>query len=163
MNKNLAKARDNFVEGIGYLASTMGLSRVIGQLYAILFLSNGPLCLDDMAETLKISKGNTSVNIRELEKLGVVRKVWIKGSRKDFYEAELDLEKLIRSGVVTALKRRMDMIQETLDTTENLVRKAEEMDGEENNTAKLYLKRLESVKEIHRFAEEMLDGLFGSR
>lgn len=163
MNKNLAKARDNFVEGIGYLASTVGSSRVIGQLYAILFLSSEPLCLDDMAEALRISKGNASVNIRELEKLGVVRKVWVKGSRKDFYEAEFDLEKLIKSGVVTALKRRMDMVQETLDATENLVKKAEEMDGEEKKTAKLYLKRLESVKEIHQFAEEMLDSLFESR
>lgn len=49
----------------------MGLNRAIGQLYAILFLSNEPLCLDYMAETLKISKGNASVNIRELGKLGV--------------------------------------------------------------------------------------------
>ncbi|GAI58857.1 unnamed protein product [marine sediment metagenome] len=92
MTEDLIKARDNFVEGIGYLASTAGLNRVIGQLYAMLFLSNEPLCLDDMAERLKISKGNASVNIRELEKLRVVRKVWVKGSRKDFYEAELDLE-----------------------------------------------------------------------
>ena len=72
MDKNLIRARDNFVEGgSGYLASTVGLNGVIGQLYAILFLSHEPLCLDDMAERLKISKGSASVNIRELEKLGV--------------------------------------------------------------------------------------------
>ena len=71
MDKNLIRARDNFVEGIGYLASTVGLNRVIGQLYAMLFLSSEPLCLDDMAERLKISKGSASVNIRELGKLGV--------------------------------------------------------------------------------------------
>ena len=163
MDENLAKARDNFVEGAGYLASTMGLSRVIGQLYAMLFLSNEPICLDDMAERLKISKGNASVNIRELEKLGVVRKVWVKGSRKDFYEAELDLEKLIKNGIVAAAKRRMDMIRETIDTTENLVKKAKEMDGEEKKARELYLKRLQSVKEIHKFAQEMMDNLFGSK
>lgn len=162
MNENLAKARDSFVEGTGYLASTVGLNRVIGQLYAILFLSSEPLCLDDMAEALKISKGNTSVNIRELEKLGVVRKAWIKGSRRDFYQAERDLEKLIRSGVIAALKRRMDMVHKILDTTENLVRKAKENDEEEKKTAKLYLERLESVKQIHRFAEEMLGDIFSS-
>ncbi|GAH46019.1 unnamed protein product, partial [marine sediment metagenome] len=135
---------------------------VIGQLYAILFLSNQPLCLDDMAETLEISKGNASVNIRELEKLGVVRKVWVKGSRRDFYEAELDLEKLIKNGIVAAAKRRMDMILETIDATENLVRKVKGMNGEERKTAELYLKRLQSVKEIHRFAEEMLVSIFHS-
>lgn len=160
MNDNLAKARDNFVDGAGRLASTVGLTRVIGQLYAILFLSSEPLCLGDMAETLKISKGNASVNIRELEKLGVVRKVWVKGSRKDFYEAELDLEKLTKNGVIAALKRRMDMILETLDTTENLVKIAKGTNEEEKKTAELYLKRLQSVKEIHSFAQEMMESLF---
>ena len=162
MDENLAKARDNFVEGIGYLVSTVGLNRVIGQLYAILFLSNEPLCLDDMAETLRISKGNASVNIRELEKLGVVRKVWVKGSRRDFYEAELDLEKMIKSGIVEAVKRRMDMILETVVRTENLIEKAKGMNGEEKKAAELYLTRLQSVKEIHRFAQEMMDSIFGS-
>ena len=160
MNKNLAKARDNFIEGIGHLASTVGVSRVIGQLYAMLFLNSEPLCLDDMAERLKISKGNASVNIRELEKLGVVRKVWVKGSRRDFYEAELDLEKLIKNGIVAAAKRRMDMILETVIRTENLVKKAKGMNEEEKKTAELYLKRLQHVKEVHRFAEEMLDNIF---
>jgi len=160
MNEDLSRARDNFIEGIGHLASTMGLSRAIGQLYATLFLSNEPLCLDDMAERLKISKGNASVNIRELEKLGVVRKVWIKGSRKDFYEAELDLEKLIKNGIVAAARRRMDMILETVVRTENLAKSTKGMNGNEKKTAELYLKRLQSVKEIHRFAEEMLGSIF---
>jgi len=160
MDENLTKARDNFVEGIGYLTSTVGLNRVIGQLYAILFLSNEPLCLDDMAERLKISKGNASVNIRELEKLGVARKVWIKGSRRDFYEAELDLEKLIKNGIVAATKRRMDMILETVVRTENLVKKAKGMSEEEKKSAELYLKRLQRVKEVHRFAKEILGTIF---
>jgi len=160
MDENLAKACDNFIEGIGHLVSSVGLSRTIGQLYAMLFLSNEPLCLDDMAERLKISKGNASVNIRELEKLGVVRKVWVKGSRKDFYEAELDLEKLIKNGIVAAAKRRMDIILETVDTTENLVKKGKGMAKEEKKMAELYLKRLQSVKEIHRFAGEMLGNIF---
>ena len=160
MDDNLARAGDNFIEGAGHLASTVGVSRVIGQLYAMLFLSNEPLCLDDMAETLGISKGNASVNIRELEKLGVVRKVWVKGSRRDFYEAELDLEKLIKNGIVAGAKRRMNMILETVVKTENLVKRAKGMNGEEKKTAELYLKRLQSVKEIHRFAEEMLESIF---
>ena len=163
MDDHLAKACDNFIEGIGHLASTVGLSRVIGQLYAMLFLSNEPLCLDDMAERLKISKGNASVNIRELEKLGVVRKVWVKGSRKDFYEAALDLEKLIKTGIVAAAKRRMDMILETVVETENLVKKAKGIGKEEKKTAELYLKRLQSVKEIHKFAERVLKNLFPSK
>jgi len=56
MNEDLLKARDRFIEGIGLLATTVGVSRVIGQLYAVLFLSDKPLSLNDMVERLKISK-----------------------------------------------------------------------------------------------------------
>jgi len=59
MNEDLLKARDRFIEGIGLLATTVGVSRVIGQLYAILFLSDKPLSLNDMVERLRISKGGT--------------------------------------------------------------------------------------------------------
>lgn len=161
MSENLAKARDNFVEGVGYLASTIGLSRVIGQLYAALFLSDEPLCLDDMADTLKISKGNASVNIRELEKLGVVKKVWVKGSRKDFYEAELDLEKVIKSGLLEATRSRMRIALDTVTETENIIEKSGgNLNKKEKKKKQLYLKRLESAKESYNFIETVLDSIF---
>jgi len=160
MEENLVKAADNFIEGIGHVVSTVGLSRAVGQLYAMLFLSNEPICLDDMAERLEISKGNASINIRELEKLGIVRKVWVKGSRKDFYRAELDLEKLIQSGIVAVVKRRMDMILEAVAGTESVLRNAEGMSGEDNKVMELYLERLQRVKEVHKFVTEILDNIF---
>ena len=55
------------------------------------------------------------------------------------------------------------MILETIDTTENLVKKAEGMNEEEKKMAELYLKRLQSVKEIHRFAQEIMKNLLGSK
>lgn len=161
MNEDLSKARDRFIEGIGRLSTTVGVSRVMGQLYSMLFLSNKPLCLDDMVERLKISKGNASLNIRGLERLGVVKKVWVKGDRKDFYEAELDFQKIIKSGVIGAVKTRMKIARDTMVETENLIEKARtNLNEEEKKTAELYLGRLQSAKEIYRFAERMLDNIF---
>lgn len=74
MNPKLEQARDNFIEAVGQLSASLGLSRVVGQLYALLYLNNGPLSLDDIVRILKMSKGNVSVNIRELEKWGAVRR-----------------------------------------------------------------------------------------
>jgi len=146
---------------IGRLATTVGVSRVIGQLYAILFLSDKPLCLNDMVERLKISKGNASLNIRELEKLGVVKKVWVKGDRKDFYEAELDFEKIMKGALIEAVKSRMKIARDTMVETENLLEDARpNLDEKEKKTQELYLKRVQSAKEIYRFAERMLDNIF---
>ena len=157
MNEDLFKAQDRFVEGMGRLATTMGVNRVVGQLYGMLFLSDKPLCLDDMVEKLKISKGNASLNIRSLEKLGMVRKVWIKGDRKDFYEAELDFQKILIRGLIDAARTRMALASNTVAETENLVEKARgKLNGEEEKKAELYLKRLQSLKRIYKFAEGML-------
>ena len=161
MNEDLSKARDRFIEGIGRLATTVGVSRVIGQLYGILFLSDKPLCLNDMVEGLKISKGASSLNIRELERLGVVKKVWVKGDRKDFYEAELDFEKIIKGAVIEAVKSRMKIAHNTLVETENLLEDARSsLNEEEKKKQELYLKRVQSAREIYKFAERMLDNIF---
>lgn len=163
MNEDLSKARDGFIEGIGRLATTVGVSRVIGQLYAMLFLSDKALCLDGMVEILKISKGNASLNIRELQRLRVIKKVWVKGDRKDFYEAELDFEKVIKGGVLEAVKSRMRIALDTLTETENLMEKpGANLNEEEKKTAELYLERLQAAKKIYRFTELMLDNIFSS-
>ena len=164
MNKDLSKARDRFVEGIGRLAANVGVSRVIGQLYAMLFLSEKPLCLDDMVERLKISKGNASLNIRKLESLGVAKRVWVKGDRKDFYEAELDLEKIIKGELIDIARSRMKIALDTVTETEDLIKKSKgNLNEEEKRRKKLYLKRLESAKEINNFIETMLNSIFSGK
>jgi len=164
MNEDLSKARDRFVEGIGRLAATVGVSRVIGQLYAMLFLSEKPLCLDDMVERLKISKGNASLNIRKLESLGVAKRVWVKGDRKDFYQAELDLEKIIKGELIDIARSRMKIALDTVTETEDLIKKSKgNLNEEEKRRKKLYLKRLESAKEINNFIETMLNSIFSGK
>lgn len=147
MNENLAKARDKFIEGGGRLASGMGLPRIMGQLYATLFFGDKSLSLDEMAQNLKISKGSASVNIRELEKLRAVRKVRVKGDRKDFYQVEPDFEKVIIDGVIDAAKRRMEIALSIVNESESLINKARLNldDEEETKRADLYLKRTENL------------------
>ena len=111
-----------------------------------------------MVEKLKISKGNASLNIRELEKLGIVKKVWVKGDRKDFYEAELDFSKIMKSGVTEVVKSRMKIALAAINETENLIKEIRSNLNEgEKKTAELYLQRLQNAKEIYRFAEKILD------
>ena len=85
MSGKLEIAQDRFIEGISRMSDTFGLNRFVIQLYVLLYLRDKPLCLDEMADALGVSKGNVSVNIRELEKWGAVKNIWVKGSRKDYY------------------------------------------------------------------------------
>src|SRR3989338_5217258 len=94
-HENLIKVQDIFLNRINHICKKLGLNNVMAQLYAILYLNNEPLSLDDMVERLKISKGSASVNIRALESYGAVRRVWMRGSRRDYYEADTDIVRVV--------------------------------------------------------------------
>ena len=86
-----------FVDGIGAAAATSGiLSQLQGRIFALLYLQNEPLSLDDVAAELEQSKSNVSVHIRGLVDWHLVRRVPVGGSRKDHYEAVTDFWRLMR-------------------------------------------------------------------
>ena len=77
-----------FVDGIGTAAATSGvLSQLEGRIFALLYLQDRPMSLDDIATALGQSKSNISVNIRGLVEWHLVRRLPMAGSRKDHYEA----------------------------------------------------------------------------
>ncbi len=158
MNKNLDKAYHNFIEGIGHLSSTLGFSKVMGQLYALLYLSEKPLSLDDMVKRLVISKGSASINIRELEEKGAVKRVWMKGSRRNFYEAESNLTKIVRNRITLSARWRMDEIRDIIQKSEELIQhaKGNSNNSEEKRKIKFYNQRLKEMKKLYKRANNLL-------
>ncbi len=90
MDSKLQNICDDFVRSAGDVSSSFGVNRMIGQIYALLFMSPKPLSLDDMTGRLRVSKGTISTNVRVLETWGAVKKIWIRSSRKDYYQANID-------------------------------------------------------------------------
>lgn len=157
MNNKLQAAEHRFIESIGKLCDSFGLNKFIAQLYAILYLSDKPLSLDDMVEKLGVSKGNISVNIRELESWGAVRSVWVKGSRKDFYEAELDVKKVISNKLKSSVQKRIQEVSSMVDDFNAIVQSANgELTDEEKRIAKIYAERLKKIEELKAFASNAL-------
>ena len=84
--------RERVIQAVGDAADRSGvLSEMAGKIFAALYLTQGPLSLDEIAREVGTSKGNASVQVRELLKLSMVRKVWVRRSRRDYYEAVTDL------------------------------------------------------------------------
>ena len=76
------------------VADLLNLPRSVGELYGVLYISEEPLCLDDLRLKLRISKGSTSQGLKILRSFGAIRKVYVPGDRKDFYVAESSLRKI---------------------------------------------------------------------
>ncbi len=93
----LEDARAVFIDGMGAASATSGvLSQLQGRIFAVLFLEDRPLSLDEIAEALQLSKSNISINIRGLVEWHLVRRVSVPNSRKDHYEAASDFWRVMQ-------------------------------------------------------------------
>jgi DNA-binding transcriptional regulator GbsR (MarR family) len=157
MNNHLEAAENKFLDSIGKVCDSFGLNRFIAQLYAILYLSDKPLSLDEMADKLKVSKGNVSINIRMLERWGAVHSVWVKGSRKDYYEAELDIKKVFASRVKSFARNRISEVSVMTDDFRKIIESANgSLTDEDRRMAKIYEERLKKIEELKSLAATAL-------
>lgn len=153
MNSKLEAAQNKFIGSIGRLCDNFGLNRFVAQLYTVLYFSDKPLSLDEITERLKVSKGNVSLNIRELEKWGAVRSVWVKGSRKDYYEANIDIKNLIMSKIKSGVQKRISEVDDVLKDFKAISESSQEgMTDEDKRAIKLYEERLKSIEDIKSLA-----------
>ncbi|HET6439706.1 MAG TPA: ArsR family transcriptional regulator [Anaeromyxobacter sp.] len=82
-------------EAVGALMELWGFRRQLGRVWAVLFLSERPLAAPDMCERLGISTGLLSMTLTELRAWGVVRGVEVPGDRKEHFQAETNVWKLV--------------------------------------------------------------------
>jgi len=75
------------------LADTMdsyGVTPSVGQIYATLYLNDGPMTLDELRDELGMSKGSMSLGVRKLIDEKIIHRMYRKGSRKNLFQAEMD-------------------------------------------------------------------------
>lgn len=80
-------------------ASLIGLPRSVGEIYGFLFCAQSPQTFDDLAERLGISRGSVSQGLKFLRQLGAVKVHDVAGSRKDHYQPELSMKRLVQGFV----------------------------------------------------------------
>jgi len=89
-----ATARADVVNVFVELAQTVSLPPSVGQIYGLLFASDGPLAMDDIVAELGISKGSASQGLRLLREVGAVRPRARNGERREYFEPELEMGRL---------------------------------------------------------------------
>jgi DNA-binding transcriptional regulator GbsR (MarR family) len=77
-------------------AAVLGLSRSIGESYALIFLSPEPLNADDLVEKLGISRSGAGQALKQLAEIGAIRPATGVQSRKEHFELQTDLGVLVR-------------------------------------------------------------------
>jgi DNA-binding transcriptional regulator GbsR (MarR family) len=159
VDENLRSVHHSMLDGLGQLADYFGFSKVIGQLYGAMLLSDQPLCLDDLVEQLDISKANASMNMRTLENMGMVRQIWVRGSssRRKYYEAETDFWEIISNVLAGREMRDLDRAITTMGENITRVRATmDEMEGRDQQLAHVYIERIEKMQALFTFAQTII-------
>ena len=82
-------------DAVGALMEFWGFKRVMGRIWTLLYLRGEPLSAAELCEQLAISSGAASMALSELEHWSVVRRSRKPGDRREYFEAETDVWKMI--------------------------------------------------------------------
>jgi HTH-type transcriptional regulator, glycine betaine synthesis regulator len=118
MPEVLQRAQDQFILEWGRMSSSWGINRTMAQIHALLFVTGVPLEVNEIMERLQISRGNASMNLRELMDWGVVRRFRQPGDRKDTYISETDpfltIVKIVKERKRREIDPTTDVIREVV-------------------------------------------------
>lgn len=115
------QARMHLVEIGGQASQDLGLGRIVGQVLVYLYLQPNPSSLDTLEDNLGLSKASVSVAARQLEQLGLVRRVWVKGDRKNYYRSADNIAEALQQGLQTFFKNRVLAFGGELETALDLL------------------------------------------
>jgi DNA-binding transcriptional regulator GbsR (MarR family) len=107
----LSSLSREFVNHFGEMGSRWGINRTVGQIYALLFVSQTAIHADDIGEALGFSRSNVSMGLKELQAWKLVRMRHVPGDRREYFEAPEDVWEIFR---VLATERRRREIEPTL-------------------------------------------------
>ena len=100
--------KDKFISEWGKLSMSWGVKRAMGQIHGALLISERALSAEELMTSLEMSRGNINMNLRELIDWQLVHKVFVKGERKEFFEAEKDFWKVFQLIVTRRKKKELD-------------------------------------------------------
>lgn len=149
----LTEAKQQFISSWGAFGTHWGINRTMAQIHALLLVSPDPMTQDEMMEELNISRGNVNMNIRELINWGLVDRVIVPGERKEYFEAEKDIWKVVRQIVKERKKRELEPMLGLLD-------KLEAVEGDKRDKeVKAFVDTVSGIKKLGRHADKTLDTL----
>lgn len=154
MTSELQQLRERFVERGGQITQSIGIGRVIGQVFAHVYFSPNAQTLDDLTRELGISKGAASMAVRQLEQWGALREVSKRGQRKDYFEAHDDFGRIIRRALLDLIGRRMEVTDTLLEDGEAYL---DGLSGQNNAEGRFMHRRVKKLRHFRDRAQYIWD------
>ncbi len=142
--KALVDARKEFLNQWATLGPAWGVNRTMSQIHALLMIQDEPMNTDQIMEALSVSRGNAHANLKELLTWGLLKIVKIPGDRKEYFEAEKDVWRVVQ--LITRERKRKEL-QPVLDTLDNCLDKTQGLRDPDS------LAFRKQIRELQKFAD----------
>lgn len=149
---NYEAAKNKFISTWGSLGTHWGINKAMAQIQALLFISTKPLSMEDIMGELKISRGNTSMNLRQLMDWGIVSKELIPGERKEFFSTEKNVQELAKIIAKERSRREIKPVIKVLKDISSI-----ENDG--SDKTKELIKQTKALYELTENADSLINKL----
>jgi DNA-binding transcriptional regulator GbsR (MarR family) len=150
------EAKEKFISTWGSLGTLWGINKAMAQIQALLFISTKPLSMEEIMEELKISRGNTSMNLRQLIDWGIVTKVLVSGERKEFFTTEKEVQELARIIAKERSRREIKPVIKVLEDVSSI-----QDDGTENT--KELIKQTKALKDLTDELDTLMNKLVNQK
>ena len=131
------------------MGATWGISRTMAEIHALLFISTEPLCTDDVMAQLQVSRGNASMNLRELVNWGLIYRVHRPGDRKEYFVGEKDVWQMFETITRERRRREVEPILETIERCQAMIADdRRELRGAARKEVQEYHRRLAEMGEF---------------
>ena len=151
-------------DSVGRLMELWGFKRNMGRVWTVLYLADSPLTAKQLRDRLQLSSGAVSMTLNELSRWGVVRKHWQQGDRRDFFEAEANVWKMISR--VMRERERTEIVQAIEAFEDALVALDRQVEGDAEGRAstrvRVQRERIERLVELAKMGRSMLDALISN-
>lgn len=153
---NYEEAKIKFISTWGSLGPLWGINKAMAQIQALLFISTKPLSMEEIMDDLKISRGNTSMNLRQLIDWGIVTKELIPGERKEYFTTEKDVQELTRIIAIERSRREVKPVIKVLKELSSI---------KDDNTEKTkeLIKQTKALHDLTENADAMINKLINQK
>ena len=93
--ERLHPALERFVLHWGDMGGQWGVNRSVSQIHALLYVSDTALTAEEIAAKLGMARSNVSNSIKELMAWDLIRRVPLRGDRREHFEAETDVWEMV--------------------------------------------------------------------
>jgi len=128
-NSAAHEARSRLIETGGRTSQDLGLGRIVGQILVYLYLTDGECSLDKIGEDLDLSKASVSIAARQLESLGLLRRSWKKGDRKNYFRTADNIESALQQGLLAFLYQKIQVVGTELNNVNRIIENEMEENG----------------------------------